>query len=379
MAIYFDNAATTRVCPEAAEAALAAMTEAYGNPSSGYALGREARDRLAAARASVAACLGCAPGEVYFTSGGTESDNWALRGAAKLMRHRGKHILTSAAEHDAIRKTAQSLEAEGWEVTYLRPDSRGIITPEAVEAALREDTVLVSLMLVNNEVGSVNPIGEVSRVLRARGSAALLHTDAVQGLLKVPFTPRALGADLVSVSSHKIHGPKGAGALYIRAGLRFPGLLTGGEQEGGLRPGTEAVPALVGFGAAAEVGRALMPEATARMAALKGYLLEELSSALPELVPLGESAAPHILSISLPGWRSEVLMNWLDAQGICVSRSSACKRGARSHVLESMGLPARLIDGAIRISLSRYSTREECDAFTEALTAATRAVRPQKR
>lgn len=379
MQVYFDNAATTRVCPEAAEAVMRALTETYGNPSSGYFLGRTAAKELREARESVAKAVGCAADEIYFTSGGTESDNWALRGAAHLMRHRGRHVITSASEHDAIRKTAARLESEGWEVTYLKPDKRGIITPEAVSAALRDDTVLVSVMLVNNEVGSVNPLDKISAAVRAAGSQALVHTDAVQALLKIPFTPKALGVDLVSVSSHKIHGPKGSGALYVRKGLRFPGLLTGGEQENGLRPGTEAMPAIMGFGAAARVGKALMAESTARMAELKEYLFAAIAAENPDVVKIGEGEAPHILSISLPGYRSEVIMNWLDSKGIAVSKSSACKRGARSHVLESMELPAPVIDGAIRISLSRYSTREECDYFVSELSSAAKMLKTQKR
>lgn len=379
MKVYFDNAATTKPCDEAIEAMVMAMTETYGNPSSGYKLGREAASRLREARESIASALGAKPEEIYFTSGGTEGDNWAIRGAAHQMRHAGKHIITSEIEHDAVRSTMKALEAEGWSVTYLSPDKSGRITTESVLNALRDDTVLVSLMLVNNEIGSVNPIGDISSAVKKTGSKAIIHTDAVQGFLKVPFTPKKLGADLVTISSHKIHGPKGCGGLYIRQGLRIPGILTGGGQENGLRPGTEAMPAIMGFGAAARVGKAHFAENTAAMGELKKYMLTRLREAIPEVITIGESDAPHIVNISLVGYRSEVLMNYLDAMGICVSKSSACKRGARSHVLEAMRLPSQVIDGAIRISLSRYSTREEADYFVSSLAEAASKLKTQKR
>lgn len=355
------------------------MREDFGNPSSGHQIGRQAAKKLREAREYVAAALGAKPEEVYFTSGGTEGDNWAIRGAARLMRHTGKHLITGANEHDAVRQTVRALESEGWEATFLRPDSTGRIPVEAVMDALRDDTALVSLMLVNNETGSVNPIAEIADAIHYAGSKALVHTDAVQGLLKVPFTPKKLGADLVTVSSHKIHGPKGVGALYIRSGLRLGGLLTGGKQEDGLRAGTEAMPAICGFGAAARVGKEHFSENAAKIRAVKDYTAERLQAAIPGLRTIGESDAPHILNISLVGYRSEVLMNWLDRAGICVSKSSACRRGARSHVLESMNLPAEVIDGAIRLSFSRYNTVEEADYFVATLKSAADSLRTQKR
>jgi len=370
MTVYFDNAATTRVCPEAAAAALDAMTERYGNPSSAHGPGRAAAALLEDARESVAAALGAEPGEVRFTSGGTEGDNWAVTSALRLMRGRGNHIVTTAVEHDAVRKTVQKLAESGAEATFVRPGPDGRVSVSDVAAAVREDTALVSVMLVNNETGAVNDIRGISEMLRARGSRAVLHTDAVQGFLKVPFTPRALGADLVTVSSHKIHGPKGAGALWIRSGLRLPPMLTGGGQEGGLRPGTEAMPALAGFGAAAKVGKALFPGSAQTMRLVRARTAELVKDALPQAVIIGAGDAPHILSLSLPGYRSEVLMSFLDAQGVCVSRSSACRKGARSHVLEAMNLPGEVIDGAIRLSFSRYSTAEEAEYFVKALLQA---------
>ena len=375
MEIYLDNAATTRVCPEAAELACRVMTEDYGNPGSTHAKGRAARAILDKARKQVAAPLGCSEKEIVFTSGGTESDNWALRGAARAMQRRGRHIISSAAEHDAVRQTLSDLSRQGFEITTLSPDASGAVSAEAVAAALREDTILVSLMLVNNETGAVTDIAAVARALRERGSAALLHTDGVQAYLKIPFTARELGADLISLSGHKIHAPKGIGALYVRSGLRLPPMITGGGQENGLRSGTEPLPQIAAFGEAARLGRLALPEAEKRMAELRQRCIDTLLPAIPDLQILG-GGAPHILSLSLPGYRSEVVMNLLESQGIYVSKSSACKRGRRSHVLESMGVPDKVIDGAIRVSFSRYTAREEVDLFAQALIRARKELRP---
>ena len=366
---YLDNSATTRVCPEAAAAALRAMTEVYGNPSSTYTKGREAKKLLDASRKLVSDALGCQPGELVFTSCGSESDNWALLSGAEAMSRRGKHVITSAVEHDAVRKSAEELERRGYELTYLRPDASGAIDPEAVRSALRPDTILVSLMLVNNETGAVTDIAAVSRVLKEAGSEALLHTDAVQACCKLAFTPKSLGADLISVSGHKIHAPKGVGALYIRKGLRIRPCILGGAQEDGRRAGTEAVPQIAAFGEAARLAKAGLEENAAHMAALKARTLDELRASIPELRWI-DSAAPHILSISLPGWRSEVLRNFLEAREIYVSRSSACKKGARSHVLEAVGMDPRAIDGALRIGFFRFSTGDDVDALCAALKEA---------
>ena len=370
--IYLDNAATTRVCPEAAEAALRAMTEEFGNPSSTHAPGRTARDALSRARADLAASLGAAPEEIFFTSGGTEGDNWALRSGAKLMRRRGCHIISSEAEHDAVRKSLDELESQGFSVTRLRPDKSGAVSVDAVREALREDTILVSLMLVNNETGAVADIRGVSRMLRAQKSEALLHTDAVQGFTKLPFTTKALGADMITLSGHKIHAPKGVGALYVRKGLRLPPLLVGGGQEDGKRSGTENLPGVLAFAAAANAARADM-DAAARMTGLRQKAIDTLSGEIPELVVIG-GGAPHILCCSLPGHRSEVLLNFLDARSVCVSKGSACKRGARSHVLGAMGLSPRIIDGVIRVSLCRFTTEEDIEGFCAALIDADRTL-----
>ena len=366
---YLDNSATTRVCPEAAEAAVRAMTEVYGNPASTHTKGREAAKLLEASRKKVASALGCAPQELVFTSCGSESDNWAIINGAEYMKHRGRHIISSAVEHDAVRKSLDELESRGFEVTRLMPDSTGAISPESVKAALRDDTVLVSLMLVNNETGAVTDIHAVSEILKGSSSRALLHTDAVQAFMKVPFKASTLGADMISISGHKIHAPKGIGALYIKKGINIKPFIVGGGQESGRRAGTEAMPQIAAFAAACDfAGKGLLKDVEA-MRSLKNYAVSALTSAIPELKYI-ETGAPHILSISMPGWRSEVLMNYLEAKEIYVSKSSACKKGGRSHVLEAIVLPADVIDGALRIGISRFSTSDDIDALVCGLSEA---------
>ena len=366
---YLDNSATTKVCPEAAEAAMLAMTEVYGNPSSTHTKGREARQLLDKSRKQVADALGCTVQELVFTSCGSESDNWAILNGAELMRRKGMHIISSQVEHDAVRKSLDELERRGFEVTRLKPDDTGAIPVQAVMEALRPDTVLVTLMLVNNETGAVTDIGAIARAMKKAGSQALLHTDAVQAFMKLPFTVKTLGADLVSVSGHKIHAPKGIGALYIKNGVKLKPYLLGGGQENGRRAGTEAMPQIAAFGAACQTAREHLQENYERMAALRQLAIDALRQDIPELVVIG-GGAPHILSISLPGWRSEVLMNYMEAREIYVSKSSACKKGGRSHVLEAIGLAPKVIDGAIRIGLSRFTTQEDILALCAALKEA---------
>ena len=366
---YLDNSATTRVCPEAAQAALRAMTEVYGNPSSTHTKGREAKQLLDKSRKQVADALGCTVQELVFTSCGSESDNWAILNGAELMRRKGMHIISSQVEHDAVRRSRDELERRGFEVTRLKPDDTGAIPVQAVMEALRPDTVLVTLMLVNNETGAVTDIGAIARAMKKAGSQALLHTDAVQAFMKLPFTVKTLGADLVSVSGHKIHAPKGIGALYIKNGVKLKPYLLGGGQENGRRAGTEAMPQIAAFGAACQTAREHLQENYERMAALRQLAIDALRRDVPELVVIG-GGAPHILSISLPGWRSEVLMNYMEAREIYVSKSSACKKGGRSHVLEAIGLAPKVIDGAIRIGLSRFTTQEDILALCAALKEA---------
>ena len=366
MKVYFDNAASTKVRDEAIDAMLRVMREGYGNPSSVHSIGRRAAGELAEARNNIAGALGARHTDVYFTSGGTEADNWAILNSAETLARKGRHILTSAIEHDAVMEPIKKLDNMGWEVTYLMPDGAGRITAESFAAALREDTVFASIMLVNNETGAVNPVGEYSREIKRRRMDTVLHTDAVQGFCKIPFAVKTLGAELITVSAHKIHGPKGVGALYIKEGTKLSPLALGGSQENGKRPGTEALPAAVGFGEAARLGRLELEETSASVRELRKYIITQLAVQLPEAVIIGNGDSPFLLSISLPGHKSEVLMSSLDAKGICVSKSAACKKGARSRVLEAMRLKNEVIDGALRVSFSRYSTIDEADYFVTA-------------
>ena len=295
---YLDHAATTPVPPQVAQAMAEALTENFGNPSAQYELGRKARDLVEQGRGRVAAALGCRPAQVAFTSCGTEGDNWAILAALHQNRRTGRHIVTTAVEHSAVLQCVKRLEQEGCAVTYVRPDSTGRVTAGQVLAALREDTALVSVMLVNNETGARFPVEEIAAGLR--GHPALLHTDAVQGFLKVPFTAGSLGADFVTLSAHKLGGPKGIGALYIggRARNTRP-LLVGGGQESGLRPGTEAVAQIAGFAKAVELRCARLEEVNAHMAACRDYARRRLGD-IPGLQFIGPADAPHILSVSLP-------------------------------------------------------------------------------
>jgi len=367
---YLDNAATTPVRPEAAQAALEAMTGGWGNPSSQYALGTQAAGQMKLWRADTARALGCLPEEVFFTSCGSESDNWAIRAALELGRRKGRHIVTTAIEHAAVLEPLKSLEREGYEVTYLQPDRRGEISPSQVAEALREDTVLVSMMLVNNELGTVLPVQEAAQAIHKAGCPALLHCDAVQGFLKVPFTPKELGVDLLSVSGHKIHAPKGVGALYVRKGLKLLPLIRGGGQEGGLRSGTEATSQIAAFAAAARLGAATFQEDTAHMARLKEYAIGQLAQAVLEAQVLTRGGAPHILPITLPGYKSEVVVRFLSDREVYLSSGSACHRGRPSHVFAALKLPKPLLDGALRVSFSYDTTRENVDALIQGLKEA---------
>ena len=367
---YFDYAATTPVRPEAAQAALEAMTQGWGNPSSVYAFGTQAAAQVKSWRADVARALGCGAEELFFTSCGSESDNWAIHGALELNRRKGRHIVTTAIEHAAVMEPVKALERQGYEVTWLQPDRRGNIDPTQAAAALREDTVLVSMMLVNNELGTILPVQETARAIKQSGCPALLHCDAVQGFLKVSFSPGALGVDLLSISGHKIHAPKGVGALYVRRGLKLPPLIRGGGQEGGLRAGTEATSQLAAFAAAARLGASTLQEDMVCTAAMKDYTLQRLARDVPEAVALTRGGASHILPISLPGYKSEVVVRFLSDRGIFLSSGSACHRGKPSHVFAALKLPKPQQDGALRLSFSSDTTREDVDALIQGLQAA---------
>lgn len=365
--IYLDNSATTKPCPEAVAAIHKALTEDWANPSALYGFGIDAAHDLRAARHQVAAAMGAEPDRVFFTSGGTEADNWAIFGTAKRLGKRGKHIITTAIEHHAILNCMKELEEKGFEVTYLQPDSLGNITLDSLKAALRKDTILVSVMMVNNEVGSVMPIAQMARLTHRVCPDALFHTDAVQGFLKVPFAARTLGADLISVSSHKIHGPKGVGALYISPRLKsFPPLIYGGGQEGGYRSGTEGTPAIFGFAAACAVGSASMKEDIAREKALIAATAETLS-ALEGVTVNGAHEAPHVLSVAIPGVPVQNTINILQDHGICVSAGSACAKGHRSHVLTAMKVAPEIIDSTFRVSICPQTSQEELDTLVDVI------------
>ncbi len=361
--IYLDNSATTKPCPEAVEAVTRALTENWANPSALYGFGFDAARLLRQARHQVAAAMGAEPDRVFFTSGGTEADNWAIFGAIKRMGKRGKHIITTAIEHHAILNCMKDLEAQGFEVTCLQPDELGRVTLDALKAALRKDTIFVSIMMVNNEVGSVMPIAQMAKLTHRVCPDAIFHTDAVQGFLKVPFAAKTLGADLISVSSHKIHGPKGVGALYVSPRLRsFPAVMLGGGQENGFRSGTEGTPAIFGFAAACAAVSATFKADSGRETDMIAYLADALS-ALEGVYVNGIHEAPHVLSIAIPSVPTQNTINILQDHGICVSAGSACAKGHRSHVLTAMKVDPARIDASFRISLSRETTQEELDTL----------------
>lgn len=365
--IYLDNAATTPVPKAVADAMYDVLTHRFGNPSSQYPAGTEMKKAVEGWRAVVADALRCESSRLYFTSCGTESDNWAIQAALWQNRHRGRHIITTAVEHSAILEPCKLLAQQGYEVTYLKPDRTGRITAAQVGDALRDDTALVSVMLVNNETGCVFPVEEIAALLRRRGSDALLHCDAVQGFLKVPCDPEGWGVDMMSLSAHKLGGPKGIGALYIGQRVRNPRpLLPGGGQERGVRSGTEATAQIAGFAKAVELRREEYESKLARMAALKDYCRTQLLT-IDGMVCVGEGTAPHILAMSLVGYPSGNIITDLGAQGICISAGSACHQGKASHVVSALGLDKKTAAGVIRISFSPDNTEADVDALCRAL------------
>ena len=367
--IYLDHAATTPVPAEVARSVYDTLFSGWGNPSSQYPIGKDARDAVGAARETVAAALGCKASELIFTSCGSESDNWAIRLALHQNRHAGKHVITTAVEHSAILETCKALEQEGYSVTYLKPDKNGNITVSQVENALRDDTALVTMMLVNNETGCIFPVAEVAQLLKEKKSRALLHIDAVQGFLKIPFRADTLGADLISISGHKVGAPKGIGGLYLGGRVRAPQpLIYGGGQEQGLRSGTEATGQIAGFAKAVELRCEHLDETLAHMATIKAYA-EETLLALGGVVRVGNGQAPHILSVSLVGYPSANVVAELGSQGICISAGSACHRGQLSHVYRAMGLDKKTAAGVLRISFGPETTKEDIDELTIALKA----------
>ena len=365
--IYLDNSATTKPCKEAVEAMTAALTDGWANPSALYDFGIEASRQLRTARNQVATAMGAELDRVFFTSGGTEADNWAIIGTAKRFGKKNKHIITTAIEHHAVLNTMKELEAQGYEVTYLQPDELGRITLDSLKAALRKDTFLVSIMMVNNEVGAVMPIAQMAKLTHRLAPDTVFHTDAVQGFLKVPFQAKSLGADLITISSHKIHGPKGAGALYISPRLRsFPPLIFGGGQESGFRSGTEATPAIFGFAAACAALAPSFKNDIQTERTLLDRCIEAIQK-IPGVVINGAHEAPHILNLSIPGVPTQNTINILQERGICVSAGSACAKGHRSHTLTAMKLSPENMDGSFRISLCKDTTEEELDTLVTAI------------
>lgn len=365
--IYLDHAATTPVPKAVADAMYEVLTGQFGNPSSQYPMGQEAKQLVEGCRSVIAKALGCQSKNLYFTSCGTESDNWAIQAAVWQGRHNGRHIITTAVEHSAVLESCKWLEKQGWEVTYLQPDKDGNIRVEQVENALREDTVLVTMMLVNNETGCLFPVKETAQLLKAKKSKALLHSDAVQGFMKVDCDPVGWGVDMMSLSAHKIGGPKGIGALYIADSFRnVRPLLPGGGQEGGLRSGTEATAQIAGFAKAVELRSEHLAQKLRHTAEIKEYCREKLLT-IPGMVSVGNGTAPHILSMALAGYPSANIVTDLGEKGICISAGSACHRGKSSHVVSTLGLDKRTAAGVIRISFSPDTTKEDIDTLCAAL------------
>ena len=366
--IYLDHAATTPVPREVADAMYEVLTEQFGNPSSQYEAGLAMKRRVEEWRKTVAAALGCEAKQLFFTSCGTEGDNWAIQAAAYQNRHLGRHIVTTAIEHNAVLECCKWMAQQGYEVTYVAPRSAdGVITAEDILSAVRPDTAAVSCMMVNNEIGTVLPIAEIAAGLKVKNPKTLLHTDAVQGFMKVPFAAKTLGADFITVSAHKLGGPKGIGAMYIGPRVRNPKpLLAGGGQEQGLRSGTEATAQIAGFARAVELRSQNLHEKLDHMAAIRAYAVEQLT-AIPDLTVIGAGTAPHILSVSLSGWPSQNIVNDLSSQGICISAGSACHQGKPSHVVAALKLPKRTAGGVIRLSFGPETTKEEIDACAAAL------------
>ncbi|WP_300268148.1 cysteine desulfurase NifS [uncultured Flavonifractor sp.] len=377
--VYADHAATTAVTDTALAAMLPHFTRDYGNPSSLYRFAQEGKTHLEQARAQVAACLNARPEEIYFTSGGTEADNWALRGVAELMALKGKktgHIITTAIEHHAILHTAQYLEKQGYEVTYLPVDGDGLVDPAAVEGAIRPDTILISVMAANNEIGTIQPIAEIGAIAKAH--KVLFHTDAVQAVGHIPVDVEAWNVDLLSLSGHKFGGPKGIGALYMRKPLRLPALIQGGGQEKGRRSGTENVPGAAGMAAALKEAVDHLPEESARLAALRDKLIAGLSK-LPYTRLTGHPAKrlPGTASFVFEGVEGEALLLHLDAKGICASSGSACSSASLdpSHVLLSIGLPHAIAHGSLRLSLGSDNTEADVDYILKEVPAVVACLR----
>ncbi len=367
--VYADNAATTPVSQKVLDAMLPYYTEYYGNPSSLYSIGRDAKKPLELAREQVAKALGAFSNEIFFTSGGSEADNWAIKGIAHEMAKKGKkHIITSKFEHHAVLHTVEALEKEGFEVTYLEVYSNGIVKPEDVEAAIREDTALVTIMYANNEIGTIQPIPEIGAICKKH--KVLFHTDAVQAVGNVPIDVKEQNIDLLSLSGHKLHAPKGVGALYIRRGIRMPNLIDGGAQERGRRAGTENVAGIVGLGVAITEACATMEERKQRLTKMRDRLIEGVSKIERSRLNGDQThRLPGNFNMCFEGIEGESLLLKLDFAGICASSGSACTSGSLdpSHVLLAIGLPHEIAHGSLRVSFSDQNTEEDVDYILEVL------------
>ena len=370
---YLDNSATTPLCDTAKRWMKQAMDDVWGNPSSLHKVGLDAELLLSDCRKAVADALHAKETEIFFTSGGTEANNLALFGAAYAKARDGKRILVSAVEHPSVMKAAEQLRNEGFDLQIIPVDRVGRVSLAALEELLTPQTTLVSVMAVNNELGTIEPVGEIAAMLRRKKSKALFHIDAVQAFGKLDLSPKKLGCDLMTVSAHKIHGPKGAGALWLKPGVALRPRTFGGEQQNGLRPGTEPTVAIAGFAGAATM---LRPAAhLPRVTALRDHFVKSLRQMAEVRINSADDALPYIVHLSLPGWPAETVLNFLSENGVCVSSGSACAKGHRSPVLTAAGLDPALIESSLRISLSDTTTKEELDFCLQQLQAAVRTIR----
>ena len=375
MSIYLDNAATTKPCEDAVRAAAEAMTEYYGNPSSLHRAGLDAQLAVDGARKTIADSIGADPSCLYFTSGATESNNLAMRGASAAYGRKSKRIVISAVEHASIEETAADLEKKGFEVTRVSPREDGRFYAADFVNACGEDVCLVSMMYVNNETGYILPVSDTFAMIKRKFPHIITHTDCVQAYMKLAVKASALGADLISLSGHKVHGGKGVGALYIKKGVRVLPIITGGRQEKGIRSGTESVPMICAFGAAVEKLAPTVKERWDKVSALRAYLLDRLSGIDGISVNSPDDGSPYVVNISAEGKRSEIMLHFLESKGIYVSSGSACSKGQQSGVLGQFGITGKRADSALRVSMSAETTEAELDGFVSALTEGLEKIR----
>lgn len=364
---YLDNSATTAVSPQAAAAITEMLTKEYGNPSSLHSKGLRAEHKMEQARCAVAKELGVEDSEIYFTSGGTEANNLAIFGTAAAKKRTGNRVVTSLAEHSSVLQACEALENDGYDVVYLTPDKNGAVNIDDIEAAIDENTILVSVMYVNNETGAINPVDKIARIIKRKNSPAVFHCDCVQAFGKIPVKAKTIKADMITVTAHKIHGPKGTGALYIKKGVRILPRQYGGEQEHKIRPGTQSVPLICGFGTAVEQ---IEYNNIEKVKQLNDYLRQKLSAIDGVQINSNSDCLPYILNFSLPGIRSETMLHFLASKNVYVSGGSACAKGKKSHVLAAMGLSPNAIDSAIRVSFCKDNTTQHIDMLAKALQQA---------